>query len=351
MTDRMSPGGVSHFVLQISSHFAHQGHRVDVVTLASGEWDQRLVDSGIPRHRLIDPAALRALRSADVIHCQQRFLSYVGAVLGRRSRTIEHVHNVLTDHPAASYRTQQIVAVSAAVRESLLTNYPHLSPQRIAVVHNGVHKLSTAPPAYGDRSYDLVNVARFDEQKDPLLFLALAKELSERRDTLRCLWTAPGAGPLQDLFLRRRRELGLDQVVEVSVGDTHARTRAQVARSRVFLLTSKWEGLPLSALEALASGTPVATTGCGEIAHIVTQRSCGLLIDTPSPDRVDRILDLLTNRRHWERVSQRAFCVADDFSESSMTAQLERIYAGIDPAFDEATSRGFDSQRTGGGVG
>ncbi|MGW8811649.1 glycosyltransferase family 4 protein [Gordonia terrae] len=346
LTDRMTPGGVSHFILQIATHFARQGHRVDVVSLAPGEWDHRLTESGIRRHLLMSPSALRRLRSADVIHCQQRFLGFVSTLLGRRSRTVEHVHNVLTDHPTASYRTPRIVAVSAAIRESLLAHYPHLSPHRVSVVHNGVHKLRTAPPAYEDRSYDFVNVARFDEQKDPLLFLELAKELSRRHTALRCLWIAPGSGPLRDRFLHRRRELGLERIVDLSIGDTHAHTRAQVAQSRVFLLTSQWEGLPLSALEALASGTPVATTPCGEITRIVSQRSCGLVIDTEAADRAGPLLDVVEDRSRWERLSQRAFEVADDFSETRMTTQVERIYAGIDPAFIEAP-RDLDNQPTG----
>ncbi|MBN0973420.1 glycosyltransferase [Gordonia sp. JH63] len=348
MTDRMSPGGVSHFILQVATHFAGEGHQVDVLSLAAGEWDHRLADAGIRRLRLTDSAALRALRSADVIHCQQRFLGLIAAALGRGSRTVEHVHNVLTDHRGLSYRTQRIVAVSGAVRASLLANFPHVTAERVSVVHNGVRKLGATIAAYEDRPYDLVNVARFDEQKDPLLFLELVKELSERRESLRCLWISPGTGPLQDDFLRRRQELLLEDVVQISVGDTHAHTRAQVARSRMFLLTSRWEGLPLSALEALASGTPVATTPCGEIAHIVNERSCGVAIDPQADDRADRINDVLTNRTSWNRLAHRAFAVADDFSEVRMTEQIRHIYAGIAPVFSKVPSRHLDSQRTGG---
>lgn len=333
MTDRMSPGGVSHFVLQLVTHLVGEGHQVAVISLAHGEWDHRLGDSGIRTHRLPGPAALRTVRAADVIHCQQRFLGYISAVLGRRTRTIEHVHNILTDHTTVSYRTPRIVAVSTVVKTSLLAAYPHLSAHQISVVNNGVRKLDETPRSYGHRSYDLVNVARFDEQKDPLLFLELVKSLSGRRDTLRCLWIAPGPGPLQEAFLRRRRELDLDDVVEVSIGDTHTHTRERVSDSRVFLLTSRWEGLPLSALEALASGTPVATTPCGEIAHIVAAGSCGVLLDSPAAGHAEILDSVLGDQDRWQTMSENSFVTADDYTESRMTSNIESVYAGIDPAF------------------
>lgn len=53
----------------------------------------------------------------------------------------------------------------------------------------------------------------------------------------------------------------------------------------VFVLSSAYEGLPLVVLEALASGTPVVTTNCGETPNLLSAQS-GVVCIERTPDAI-----------------------------------------------------------------
>jgi glycosyltransferase involved in cell wall biosynthesis len=110
---------------------------------------------------------------------------------------------------------------------------------------------------------------RFHPQKDPLL---LVRALSQLQVPTAHLLLA-GAGELESEIKAEVERLGLDRQVTF-LGRLSSLQMAAVHRaSRVFALTSVYEGLPMVALEALSCGTPVMTTNCGETPHLLTSGS------------------------------------------------------------------------------
>jgi hypothetical protein len=82
-------------------------------------------------------------------------------------------------------------------------------------------------------------------------------------------------------------ELG-DRVSQLgALNRTETAALHQVASA--FILTSQYEGLPVTVLEALACGTPIVTTRCGETPHLL-QPGSGLVCDERSPDAIAQTL-------------------------------------------------------------
>jgi glycosyltransferase involved in cell wall biosynthesis len=109
---------------------------------------------------------------------------------------------------------------------------------------------------------------RLHPQKDPLLLLQAIATLNDPRIHL----LIAGAGELESAVRFEIQRLGLDQKVTMlgAVQQVDLVNLYQLAS--LFILTSHYEGFPVSVLEALACGIPVVASASGEIPRLLKDR-------------------------------------------------------------------------------
>ncbi|WP_460207813.1 glycosyltransferase [Scytonema sp. NUACC21] len=161
---------------------------------------------------------------------------------------------------------------------------------------------------------------RLHPQKDPILLVrALAQLLTTLREPNVHLLIA-GHGELEAEVSAEIGRLGLSGRVTM-LGAVTQRELAQLHRiSNVFVLTSAYEGLPLVVLEALASGTPVVTTQCGDTPKLLTPNS-GVVCSERTPTCIaDALKNVLL---HPEKYPSKA-CVhsASPYAASAVVTQV-----------------------------
>ncbi len=172
----------------------------------------------------------------------------------------------------------------------------------------------------------LITVGRLDQQKDPLLMVNAFAQINAARRNTRLIIV--GDGVLRPAIAARVSALGLNGSVILA----GLRDADEVARllqiSDAFLLTSAYEGMPMSVLEALGCGVPVVTTNVGEVRRVVRSGRNGQVVDDRSPEAFASATLELLSRGEACRGTPCIEAVAD-FVPAVVLAPIYRNYRNL----------------------
>jgi glycosyltransferase involved in cell wall biosynthesis len=169
-----------------------------------------------------------------------------------------------------------------------------------------------------DRDFLVLGLGRLEQQKRPLLFLQIAKELTKLVPATKVIWV--GDGKLADEWHKAVRCAGLDHVV--SCVGWRAEVQPYLLASDLLLHVAEFEGLPLAVLEAMATGLPCAVTR--DLAHEIPLFSEeNVLFVDEVKDLAEKLRQPLTIATIAERGRR---LVEDQLSMNKMAESYENIY-------------------------
>lgn len=147
--------------------------------------------------------------------------------------------------------------------------------------------LAGPEPAASDKEYKhIVCVARLTSQKRLDLLVAAFASIEDRSATLTILGEGEDRGALTALVAR----LGLDDRVRMPGYDPNVIDTLR--RADLFVLTSRYEGLPAAVLEAMAANCPVISTDCFPSARALMGEGEGCaVIETTDPAVLAHMID------------------------------------------------------------
>lgn len=209
---------------------------------------------------IVGRLAARAVPGVHVVHTVHGFGT---RALGERQRPLLDVAERI-----AGAATDVLVFVSSA--DIAEADAARLAPSaRRRLIRAGVSETDAADDeertrsraSFGvDRAAPLaVTVANLKPQKDPLFHVEVLAAWRRRRPDARLLFV--GDGELRGETLARARALGVEDALVLP--GFLAEPRRAYAAGDVFLLASRYEGLPCSTLEALTAGLPVVVRDAG----------------------------------------------------------------------------------------
>jgi len=206
------------------------------------------------------------------------------------------------------------------------------------VVKNGVDFSSLdASPMGGEERKDwerrlgfdlsgplLGTVSRLHRQKGIPIFLKAAQKLSSEIPELKFMIV--GGGPLKERLEEEKRRLGLEGKVHF-LGEQKEAIRL-MALFNVFVLTSLWEGLPYSLMEAAALAKPVVATAVDGITELISNGRTGLLIPPGNPEElVAAVLELFGDKEKALKMgSELRRDIESRYSLSRMVQETQSLY-------------------------
>lgn len=196
-----------------------------------------------------------------------------------------------------------VIAVSAAMRDDILSCYPVLEPARVHVVHNGIDT-SLYRPDHGTDTLDRVGldparpyvlfVGRITRQKGVPQLLRAVRHIDPGAQLVLCAG-APDTPEIDREFRELFRELravreGVHWIPQML---PRAEIVQLLTHAAVFVCPSVYEPLGIVNLEAMACGTAVVGSRVGGIPEVVEDGVTGLLADPGDgfEERLARALD------------------------------------------------------------
>ena len=215
------------------------------------------------------------------------------------------------------------------VRRTLENFGAGIAPCSIEVVPNFVDTEIFHPRAGegpGDGPPTAVHVSNFRPVKRvPWLVRAFAA--ASRGTDARLMLV--GDGPDQAECRRVARELGVEE--RATFLGARDSLPELLAPADVFVLASREESFGLSALEAMACGTPVVSTAVGGVSEVVEDGVSGYLAPANDLDAfADRLASLLRDRDRAAEMGRAARRrAAENFERRSVVRRYERIYGRL----------------------
>lgn len=214
------------------------------------------------------------------------------------------------------------VIVAAVSKENyiLLKNYLNANEQKCTYVNNGVDL-----NRYYAKEHDIftfINVARQDNNKNQVSILNAFSQIHKKYMSARLLLV--GDGPCHSDLENRVKELQLEEVVSLPgmVGDAEN----YYAISDIYVQASHREAMPLSVIEAMASGLPVISTDVGGMKDVV--KGNGILIQDNDDEALLNAMDrlYLLNEKERKAMSSCSIEMVQSYSAEKMAHEYEVLY-------------------------
>jgi len=244
-----------------------------------------------------------------------------------------------------SFCLHYTIAVSQANKRLLIRDYK-IDPIRIKLIRNCIEvskyqfseegrKRVRAEFKVSDDQFLIGTVARFSVQKGHEYTIDAIPGIIKSYPQARFLFV--GDGPQRDNCLKRVVALGLSAYV-IFAGERQDIADILSALD-LFLLTSIYEGLPLSVLEAMSVGIPVVATQVSGTPEAVLHEQTGLLIQSADSGAVvESVVRLLGEPELRERMSRQSrLVIRHHFNRKSLIKQVEEFYDQL-----IVSTRGYD---------
>ena len=321
----LCPGGSSRVAIDDAVCLMQQGWRVGFAAQPEA-WSHELADAGVRLHRLYllhsgrYPVWLRLsvglplntlLLLYMVLRWRYRILYLHHRQLGMACELLSRLtgacyvfvaHVEFRGGRVATRLGKNILAVSQKVKDYLITQFG-VEPARIQVLSNAVKIKAVALDAGSGaelrREWDIepaapvvACVALLNEQKAHHVLLDAWVDVADRFPD--AVLVLAGDGHLRSSLEAQAARLGIADKVRflgmvTDVGKVYA-------LARFVVLSSAWEGMPLTLLEAFAYGIPAVATRVSGTPEVVVHEQTGLLVEPGDPASLGRaIIRLLEN--------------------------------------------------------
>ena len=262
---------------------------------------QKLVENRMVRipHRQLSLSSLRSLlqyvsyNSIDFIHSHGKGAGFYAKIIKSFTRkkwlhTPHGIHvdqySLLTKKTYSFYENffmanpDKVIFVSEeemkkAKLEKIWVDVPfNVVPNGVSIIsienHNSLRSKGRELLGLGEKDKVIVTLSRFDYQKNMREALIIAKRLPN----IKFIWI--GDGPEKGILNDEIKNINIKNIIII---DFCNNSLPYLGAGDIYLSTSRWEGLPLSIIEAMSLGIPIVASDVIGHKNLVKKTQSGIL--------------------------------------------------------------------------
>lgn len=215
------------------------------------------------------------------------------------------------------------VALSEEVKKTVEEVY-ELPSEQIPVIFNGVDLSNCkVKEDYIKKSeFKIVHIGRFMDVKNHAMILKTFAMFSKRHADAKLQLI--GDGELRKDMVQLAQELGVENFVEFA--GLQSNVYPWLHDADIFILPSKFEGMPMTLIEAMGTGLPIIASAVGGVPDMLTDGESAILIK-PESEQLLASLEMLYYDESIRRVlGQKALQRSLAFSSETMAQRYIEIY-------------------------
>ena len=351
LTRTMALGGTENVILQLCEILKSHVNKI-IVCSAGGVNEEKLSDMGIEHVKIEDMENknpfiiinnLKIIRkiireeNITIIHSHHRMAAmYANLVSNSKIIKIANAHNTFKDKrffTKLAYNKTKIIAVGEMVKKNLVDTY-NIEKNRIVVIHNAIKPFNekiviedSLKKYKGEGYYIVGNIGRLAEQKGMEYFIDAASLL--KKEKFKIKFIIVGSGEDEEKLKTKVKELGLEKDF-VFLG-YRKDIQNLMSQMDLIVLSSLWEGLPLTPIEAFSMGKTIVATAVDGTPEIVIDRKNGLLVEPRNSKQiavaVKEILEDENQKKLLEKNAKKTF--NEEFSFSKLSEEYLDFYSRI----------------------
>jgi GalNAc-alpha-(1->4)-GalNAc-alpha-(1->3)-diNAcBac-PP-undecaprenol alpha-1,4-N-acetyl-D-galactosaminyltransferase len=351
----MTAGGAERVAATLADHWSANGHKVAVLTVASADIDFYPLDQRVTRIALNltrgsrnlrdfvvnNLKRIRKLRSAINDFKPEIILSFLDttnvrmllASIGTRIPVIVEEHIDPTQHPLGRIvkvlrrllykRASAVVVLTPGIagwaRSFVRADAIHVIPNPISHQFRKRDKLDST-----EDGHRVIAIGRLEEQKGfDMLLRAFAQSAREYPN-----WKLEiiGDGSERDHLRMLAAELQIADRVEWKIAVTEP--EEELHRSDLFVLSSRYEGLPMVLLEAMACGLACISFDCPSGPRdIIHHGEDGILVPANEVSALAAAMGrLMSSKEDRKRLGERAARIVENFGLPKVADMWTRVF-------------------------
>lgn len=266
----------------------------------------------------------------DIIHAHDARASVIANVFHRQVRVISHMHvnhesmgkmNLRTLSYLASVRSfEHIFWVSNSAFDKYI--FKNKIQSKSSILYNVIDSEKTIQKSISEineNKYDVVYVGRLCYQKNPeRLINVIIKAAREKKDLKVAII---GSGELSNEAREQVKKYNMEDVIHFL--GFQKNPLKFVKDAKVMLMTSRFEGTPMCALEAMALGIPIVSTPVDGLVDVITDGVTGFLSEEDDV-LAEKIIEIVSKDDLFQKLSVQSL---ESFKEiNNLSDYHKRLY-------------------------